>query len=496
LADYAACIYVANGIHAFTLPQDSKRFLATPELSLTIRHLRCHGGLNISASHNPPDDNGGKFYDERGAQPVPPEDQLMSDLVGEVTTIKSMSWADAMRTGRIHPIDDAVHRAYIDLCRKQSLIPAPRFDEVKVVFTPLHGVGSMTAMEVLDQAGFRPISVPEQMEPNGLFPNVTKSPNPEEPASLDRAIAKAKDTGADLVLATDPDADRLGGAASDGAGEFRFITGNEICFLLTHFKLSQLTAQGRMPTSPIVVTTEVTTALVTKIARSFGVQVVNNLLVGFKFIAEVLRQLEENGAYEDVSGTPADFILGCEESHGAQMMPQIRDKDAAAAALVLAELVLDLKRRQMTLTQHLNELYQKYGYHRSVLQNIALAGIEGKQQMGRMLDALRRDPPKVIGGLNVTVFEDLLDPAGRMGPIKGATDASGRNFLIFRIGDKARIALRPSGTEPKAKAYLEAWSPPRPAAMNDDDWLATCRRIDDLATRLSNEFVTMALARV
>src|SRR5262245_54587166 len=252
LAQQAACVYVANGIHAWILPADSKQFLATPELSFAIRLLQAHGGLNISASHNPPDDNGGKFYDDRGAQPVPPEDQMMADLVDEVTTIKTIPWADAGRTGKVHWLDESVHGAYIDLCKRQSLVPAPKFDEIRVVFTPLHGVGGTQAFEVLEQSGFRPIPVESQMTPDGQFPNVTKSPNPEVPESLDRAIALAIDRDADLVLATDPDADRIGGAAADGHGGFRVITGNEICALLTHFKLTQVTELHRPPPFPIL----------------------------------------------------------------------------------------------------------------------------------------------------------------------------------------------------------------------------------------------------
>src|SRR5439155_9305687 len=216
---------------------------------------------------------------------------------------------------------------YIELCRKQSLVPPPKFDEINVVFTPLHGVGSMTAMETLVSQGFRVLPVEEQMTPDGQFPNVTQTPNPEFPASMDRAAKLAVDTKADLVLSTDPDADRLGAMvplpsppSAGGEGRvrgsgMRFVTGNEIAALLTHFKLNKLTQQGRLPRSPIVVRTEVTTSLVTRIARHFKAQVVDNLLVGFKFIAEVLWQLEQNGAYEDVRGTPEDFIIASEESH-------------------------------------------------------------------------------------------------------------------------------------------------------------------------------------
>src|SRR5437868_3959310 len=167
LAHYAAGVYAANGIHAHTLPPDSQRYLATPELSFTIRYLRAHGGLNISASHNPPDDNGGKFYDERGGQPVPPDDQIMSDYVDQVSQIRSIPWADAVRGGKVQFLDDGPHKTYIELCRRQSVTNPPRGDEFRVVFTPLHGVGSMSAMEALQAVGFRPIPVPEQMTPDG-----------------------------------------------------------------------------------------------------------------------------------------------------------------------------------------------------------------------------------------------------------------------------------------------------------------------------------------
>src|SRR5579871_6849281 len=187
LAREAACVYVANGIHAHILPSDSKHYLATPELSFAIRFLKAHGGLNISASHNPPDDNGGKFYDERGGQPVPPDDQIMADLVDQVSAIKCLHWPDALRSGRIHPLDDSAHEAYIELCRRQSLVPPPRFDEITVVFTPMHGVGALTAMTTLVEQGFRVLPVAEQMTPDGQFPNVTKTPNPEVPESMDRA---------------------------------------------------------------------------------------------------------------------------------------------------------------------------------------------------------------------------------------------------------------------------------------------------------------------
>jgi len=496
LAQHAAGVYVANGIHAHILPPDSTRFLATPELSFYIPHLHARGGLNISASHNPPDDNGGKFYDERGGQPVPPEDQIMADLVDQVDEIKLLAWPDAVRSGRMHFLDEAPHRAYIDLCRHASLIPRPRLDEIKVVFTPLHGVGAMTAMEVLTGQGFSVIPVAEQMTPDGQFTNVTKSPNPEVPESMDRAQETAARHHADLVLATDPDADRLGAMVpGSGDGPWRFLTGNQIAALLTHFKLSRLADDGHLPGSPIVVKTEVTTSLITRIARRFGAQVVDNLLVGFKYIGEVLWQLEQNGSYEDVRGTPDDFVIGCEESHGILVTPRIRDKDAAGAALLMAELTLEQKRRGRDVVTYLDHIHREFGYFQNLVRPLVMTGIAGKQKMARMLDRLRAEPPRSIGSLAVTHLEDLRDENGRLGPFKGQTDQAARNVLIFVLGEAGRIALRPSGTEPKAKAYIEVSSAPAAAGVTGDAWLLECRRIDSLAESITADFMDLALGK-
>jgi phosphoglucomutase/phosphomannomutase len=496
MAQYAAGVYVANGIHASILPAESKQYLATPELSFTIRHLSAHGGLNVSASHNPPDDNGGKFYDERGGQPVPPDDQIMADLVDQVNGIKVLPWAEALRTGRVHLLDEAPHRAYIDLCRRQSLVPPPRADDFKVVFTPLHGVGGTTAMEVLVEQGFRVLPVAEQMTPDGQFPNVTKSPNPEVPESMDRAAATALRHHADLVLATDPDADRLGAQVPDREGGMRFVTGNEIAALMTHFKLNKLSQQGRLPKSPVVVRTEVTTSQITRIARHFGAQVIDNLLVGFKYVADVLARLEQEGAYEDVTATPADFVIATEESHGALVTPHIRDKDAGGAALLMAELTLDQKRRGHSVLDYLERLAKEFGYFRNEGVPVFMTGLQGKEQMARMLDELRKTPPDEIAGLAVTAFEDLRDEAGRFGPLKGATDAASRNVLVFRCGSRAKVVLRPSGTEPKAKIYLEACTPPCPPGKPADAWQRECLEVEDLVRRLSEDFVRHALAKI
>jgi phosphoglucomutase len=501
-ARYAAEVYMANGIHAHILPENSTRFLATPELSFAIRHLSAHGGLNISASHNPPDDNGGKFYDERGGQPVPPDDQIMADLVDQVTAIRHLPWADAVKAGRVHFLSDGVHEGYIDLCRKQSLVPSPRADEIKIVFTPLHGVGAMTAMEVMVQQGFRVLPVEEQMKPDGQFTNVTQTPNPEVPVSMDRAVALARSAKADLVLATDPDADRLGAMVpkTSGRDEWQFVTGNQIAALLTHFKLARLHEQGSLPANPIVVKTLVTSTLITRIARHFQAQVVDNLLVGFKYIADVLYHLEQEGSFEEVRGRPEDFVIGCEESHGILLTPHMRDKDAAAAALLLAELALDQRRQGKSVFDYLEALEGQFGYFCTQVRNMVMPGIEGKETMARMLNVLRRSPPREIGGLKVTAVDDLQDEKCWLGPFKGATDKAARNFLLFRMGESARVALRPSGTEPKAKAYVEVASAPRytpgaapvrtaPPGAAADTWRKTCQDVEKLAQKLGDDFV-------
>ena len=462
------------------------------------RLLGARGGLNVSASHNPPDDNGGKFYDERGGQPVPPEDQIMSDFVDQVEKVRFVPFDEAHRSGKVIWLEDVPHKKYVDLCRKQALTEPPRLDEIRIVFTPLHGVGAMGAMEAMQAHGFRPIAVESQMEPNGQFPNVTKSPNPEVPACFDRAEEVGAEHKAHLLMATDPDADRIGGEASlslDGGAPFHFITGNEISAILTHYKLATLAKQKALPQHAIVVKTEVTTGLVSRIARKYNAQVVENLLVGFKFIAEVIHQLDSTGRYEEVTGTPADFIIGSEESHGVLTTPLIRDKDAGGAAVLLAEMALEQKRQGRTVPQYLAMIAEEFGYFRNEVANILMPGVEGKSDMMRMLESMRKNPPQTIAGLKLESFEDLRDPNGRMGPIKGATDAAGRNFLIFRLAEtdglSARVALRPSGTEPKAKAYVEVSTAPR-GHMNATDWPAKLAEADALARKIGAEFVEMA----
>ena len=491
LAELAAEVYAANGIIAWILPRDSKHFQATPELSYLIRYLNLDGGLNISASHNPPDDNGGKFYDERGAQPVPPDDQIMADLVERVEKTRRVSWHEGVRGNLIRFVDDAPHKAYIRALEREALLDQPRAGEVSVVFTPLHGVGSMTAMEILQLRGFQMVPVVEQMEPNGQFPNVTKSPNPEVPESMDKAAVLATARKADLVLSTDPDADRLGAMFPDEHGHFRFITGHQIAALLTCFKLEELRKLGRLKPSNFVVRTRVTTSIINRMAQSAGIQVIDDLLVGFKYIAEVLHNLESTGRHGDLRASVNDFVIGVEESHGVLVTSAIRDKDAGGAALLMAELVLARRRQGSTAWAYLKEIEERFGYFSNITVNLAMTGLEGRQQMARMLEALRSNPPVKIGSETVSSFQDLQDPNGPLGPHKGATDAASRNVLVFRLGDCAQIVLRPSGTEPKAKAYVEVSTAPRVRGTPDSEWAALCKMTDEKATYLADSFKSL-----
>jgi phosphoglucomutase/phosphomannomutase len=279
--------------------------------------------------------------------------------------------------------------------------------------------------------------------------------------------------------------------APDADGKWHFLNGNQIGALLTHFKLLKLTENGMMPPHPIVAKSLVTTSMVTRIARHFKAQVVDNLLVGFKYIAELIWQLEQNGKYEDVEGTPDDYVFGCEESHGYLVTPHMRDKDSGGAALLLAEMALDKKRAGSNIIAYLRGLEKQFGYFNNSVRNIIMPGIEGKMLMARMLNNLRQAPPMKIGDFTVTKFEDLQDENGWLGPHKGATDKAARNFLIFTLGENARISLRPSGTEPKAKAYVEVCSAPCGHGMSDANWAKQCAAVDGTAQKLANAFALL-----
>jgi phosphoglucomutase/phosphomannomutase len=485
-AEMAAGVYTGAGIEVFLPPVGTA--MATPELSFAIRRLEAHGGLNVSASHNPPDDNGGKFYDHRGGQEVPPLDQQMVDRVVGITRVDATG-NDAL----LHVIPPEVHQAYIDLNR--SLSVSDRRD-ARVVFTPLHGTGLETVGEVLRVEGFDVRPVPAQSEPDGRFPAVPFGvANPEVPASMDMAVEEARRVGADLVLATDPDADRIGARVPDGRGDWVFLTGNELGALVVDAVLDGRRRRGTLPARPLVMRTEVTSDLVSRVARAHGAQVIDHLLVGFKYVAAVLDEIERTGRFDDREFAREDFVVAIEESHGVLMTPEIRDKDAAGPGLVLAEIAAEAKAAGRTVIEVLDDLYRRVGYVGNRLTSVIMKGAAGQEAIATIQDRLRAAPPTEVGGTRVMRFFDHWDesPGSRFGPIKSDTDRASRNVLVFHLEDQGRVIIRPSGTEPKNKTYVEVGSEP----LADGESLADRRAaIDERARALEAAFVSHCLGLI
>ena len=497
LARMAASVYAAAGMRVHTLRSDSGEFISTPELSFLIRHLGAHGGVNVSASHNHPDDNGAKFYNAEGGQEIPPDDEELANIVERVGTIRTADYAEAVETGTVRFIPDSARRAYIDM----NLALRLRTDagEGVFAFTGLHGVGVDTVGRSLDAMGFAKneqlFYVESQCEFRSDFKNVTfRSPNPEVPEALAQGIDLSRAVGADLLLATDPDADRLGGAARDGDG-YRFITGNEFAVILTRYRLESLEAAGRLPAQPLAIKTEVTTDLMRKLVESKGGVVIGDLLVGFKYIAAVLRSLESAGRFRDIEASLDDFVVAAEESHGFMLTPAVRDKDAAGAAVVLAELASELRGRGQTVYDYLLDTYKRYGYHSNTVRSTVMQGATGSANIRSIQRMLREDPPRTIGGRAVLAVNDYWDEA-RYGPFLSQTDRSSRNLISFRVEGGIKATIRPSGTEPKNKLYLELAANPLGPAATRERFQAHRDSVDLTVKDFSNRFLAEMLALI
>jgi len=459
------------------------RFVSTPELSFAIRHLGAHAGLNISASHNPPDDNGGKFYNQLGGQEIPPYDEAMVARVEQVEEVDCLSWQKAKDSGYLQPFSDKIHQAYVWHVQSKALVQSR---SAKVVYTPLHGTGLGSVYETLRNLKFDVQLVEEQAAPDGDFPTVPFcAPNPEVPRSMDLAVEKAKLLDADLVLSTDPDADRIG-AVVKHKGEWRFLNGNEIGTLVVHHALTQRRWKDR----PVVFQTEVTSGFISRMATAMNAQVVDHLLVGFKYVGEALRQLEENQRYGKIRAQLDDFAVAVEESHGVLITPQIRDKDAAGGALYLTEAACLAKDQGRTLVDVLESLWTEHGYVSNALVSTVMRGAVGRVRIQAIQESFRRNPPRNIGGLPVTAFYDRRDPQGVFGPVLSETDRASRDVLVFELGEEARVLLRPSGTEPKNKAYVE-FRGKRGAELATEQ-----TRVNTAAKRLAEAFVEEMLSRV
>jgi phosphomannomutase len=432
-------------------------YRSTPELSFTVRYKKCDCGIMITASHNPPTDNAVKVYWSTGGQLLPPHDADSIARMQSVTKIKRIAFAEAMAAGKIVYCQEEVDKKFIAAVLEQSQ-PGPR--DLKIIYSPLHGVGASAVMPVLKEAGFKDVELFSlHADPNPDFPNVPNNvANPENAAVFDVIIDRAKQTGAELILATDPDCDRLGCAvpktlAADAP--WGTLTGNQTGSLLVDFLLSEKKNAGKLTPEHYVVKTLVTTELIRRIAEHYGAKSAGNLLVGFKYI----------GGEMDARG-PENFVLGAEESYGFLVGDHARDKDAAVASMLVAELAAKLKTEGKTLAEKLDELFLRHGCHTEGQINVQMPGEKGMDDMQALMAKFRAAPPQSLGGLALVRMRDyqngvILTPDGKKQPLTGelASQYPG-DMVILDLEGGSYVAARPSGTEPKVKFYLFAYGSP------------------------------------
>ncbi len=448
-ADEAARTLAANGITAYKF--ESLR--PTPELSFAVRELGCIAGINVTASHNPPEYNGYKVYWEDGAQFTPPHDKGVTEevlAIEDLSTVKTMTASDAKAAGLYKVIGAEIDDKYIAHVKaqvvNQDAIDKMQ-DSIKIVYTPLHGTGNIPVRRVLKEIGFTHVQVvPQQELPDGEFPTVSY-PNPEAAEAFALGLEIAKKTDADLVLATDPDADRLGVYVKDTkSGEYISLTGNMSGSLLCEYVLSQKAAAGKIPADGEVVKSIVTTNLVDAVAANYGCKLVE-CLTGFKWIGQQVLKEERTGV--------GHYMFGMEESYGCLIGTYARDKDAVSASVALCEAAAYYKTKNMTLWDAMLAMYEKYGYYKDAVKSISLAGIEGLAKIQTIMDTLRNNTPAKVGDYTVLSARDYkLDTVKDMatGEVK-PTGLPASNVLYYDMNDNAWVCVRPSGTEPKIKLY-------------------------------------------
>lgn len=438
-------VFAANGIHSFLF--DGLR--STPEISFAVRHLSTTAGVQITASHNPRTDNGFKFYWSDGGQVIPPLDVKFMELVKQVKEIRRMNVSIAKQKGLITMIGKEVDDEYIAKVKSCSLV---NNHSATIVFSPIHGAGITNVLPVLEQSGFKVTLVPEQATPDENFPTAKGDLiNPEYPEVMELPIALAEKLATDLAINSDPDADRIGVAAkiSLGSNKLQFLTGNEVGIGLTHFILSRLKEQGKLKPTNVVIETNVTTTLIADIARSFDIQVVDDLLVGFKFIAQTIAKLPDEN----------DFIFAAEESLGYLAGNFVRDKDGAIASLLLAQMVSWLKDRDKTLPQYLDDIYQEYGYYKNILQMVEMKGKQGFLDKRKTMLGFRFNPPSELGGHKIIKIFDRLPAQEANQEAYKAGGAKDQIAYMFSEDGRTKVTLRPSGTEPKLKYYIQCYQP-------------------------------------
>ena len=449
-ADEAALCMAANGIKAYVF--ESLR--PTPELSFALRTLGCISGIVITASHNPPEYNGYKVYWEDGAQITAPKDK---EIIGEVQAVTdyhdvmTMDKQAAMDAGLYNVIGKEIDDKYMEELKKQIIHPEvikEVADDIKIVYTPLCGTGNVPVRRILSELGFKNVYVvPEQENPDPKFTTLDY-PNPEDPKAFTYALKLAKEKGADIVLATDPDADRLGIYALDTkSGEYMPFTGNMSGMLIAEYILRERTATGTMPANPALVTTIVTTNMTAPITEAYGVKLIE-VLTGFKFIGEQIKLFEQTGSN--------NYVFGLEESYGCLAGTHARDKDAVVAVMCLCEVAAWCKKEGKTLYDMMLEVYEKYGYYKETQYAITLKGIDGSKQIAAIMDKLRNNPPKNFGDLDVVRVRDYENnkivelATGK----EYETGLPKSNVLYFDLTNDSWCCARPSGTEPKIKFYM------------------------------------------
>ncbi|MFQ5740408.1 MAG: hypothetical protein ACE5JX_15475 [Acidobacteriota bacterium] len=477
-----ACeIYGGNGVVAyFADPAQAQAMMTTPELSYLIDQLGAAGGINLSASHNPPDDNGIKVYDSYGSQPVAPEDQRLVDAMEKATDVRSLPFEEALEQGFIRDVPAPLHQAYIETyVNLYEGIESPR-SEIPVVYTPLCGSGLTTVGDVLRRLGF-PLIVPPEQGPDGTFGVIPfKAPNPEVPQSTQLATAFADREGAGIVLSSDPDADRVGVEVKLGDGSWYHFDGNQIAALLCYFLM--LDPQGPCRKG-LVIETLVTTKILGRIVEEAGDSCcIDDLLVGFKYVADVLKRLARTGRYRNLSSSPEQLVLAAEESHGIMMIPTIRDKDATPAAMYLAALHQRLCREDRNLLDYYVQILEELGGYDNVSRSILMAGAEGMLRKARIMRSLRSSPPKVLGGQPVLRVVDYWDEE-IFGTFASETEKLPRNVIqIFT--DAFVITVRPSGTEPKLKLYCQLLPQGEPSTARGISLLREVRAQAEKISRL------------
>ncbi len=449
-ADVAGLCLAANGIKAYVF--DSLR--PTPELSFALRTLGCTAGIVVTASHNPPEYNGYKVYWEDGAQVTAPKDKEIIEEVQAIKdyhTVKTMEKDAAIAAGLYQVIGKEIDDAYMTELKKQIIHPdviREMAEEIKIVYTPLCGTGNLPVRRVLSELGFRHVYVvPEQENPDPNFTTL-EYPNPEDPKAFTYALRLAREKDADIVLATDPDADRLGVYCKDAAtGEYVPFTGNMSGMLIAEYILRERTATGTMPENPALVTTIVTTNMTTPITNAYGVKKIE-VLTGFKFIGEQIKRFEQTDSNH--------YVFGLEESYGCLAGTHARDKDACVAVMCLCEVAAYCKKHGKTLWDMMMDMYEKYGYYKETQYTITLKGIDGSRQIAEIMDKLRQNPPKAFGAAKVLKFRDYqTDRVVNMETGEVTTTGLPKsNVLYFELPDDAWCCARPSGTEPKIKFYM------------------------------------------